>query len=196
MPNDSAQPYDEQNRSRDSRPASDDRRDESDIRDNEHDRERLRPDEATINLPDVKDIPGQEFINPPPLGMLGDTTISSADEEGAGIFNDDEDDDTDFLMGTEADVSSAERASLGKAETYLPTRDQHRLDAAALDNTDFEGAPLNEGSFGAELSGHDLDIPGNTDETDTDALGQGDEENKLYSLGSDENDYSEQQPQP
>jgi len=31
-------------------------------------------------------------------------------------------------------------------------------------------------------------VPGNTDETKTDALGQGDEENKYYSLGSADND--------
>ncbi|RYZ22204.1 MAG: hypothetical protein EOO16_10090 [Chitinophagaceae bacterium] len=196
MRNDSANPYDDANRSRDSRPATDDKRDGSDIRDNAHDRERLQPDEGTIELPDVKDIPGQEFVNPPPMGMLGDTTISSADEEGEGIFEDDEEDETDIVMGTEADVSTAEKETLARSETYMPTRDEERLQQASMDNTDFDGEALNEASFGAEQSGADLDIPEQTDETRTESMGQGDEENKFYSLGSDENDLSEQRPQP
>ena len=44
----------------------------------------------TIDLPDVKDIPGQEHIHPLPLGEIADTTISSDDEEGVGILDDDE----------------------------------------------------------------------------------------------------------
>ena len=39
--------------------------------------------------------------------------------------------------------------------------------------------------------GRDLDVPANTDETQTDAMGQGDEENKYYSLGGDDNDGNE-----
>ncbi|TCJ12426.1 hypothetical protein EPD60_14210 [Flaviaesturariibacter flavus] len=196
MRNDSANPYDDANRSRDSRPASDDRREGSDIRDNSHDRERLKPDEGTIELPDVKDIPGQEFVNAPPLGMLGDTTISSADEEGEGIFDDDEEDETDIVMGTEADVSTEEKEVLARSETYLPTHDEDRLQQAAMDNTDFDGEPLNEASFGAEQSGEDLDIPDQVDETRTESLGQGDEENKYYSLGGGDNELNEGRPQP
>jgi hypothetical protein len=78
-----------------------------DLSDSKHDQERLRPDEATIDLPDVKDIPGQEFVQVPPLGMMADTTISSADEEGEGLFEDDEEDETDIVMGTEADITPA-----------------------------------------------------------------------------------------
>src|SRR5690349_6776253 len=114
MRNDSANPYNDANRGSDGRPASDDRRAESDIRDNAHDRERLKPDEGTIELPDVKDIPGQEIVNPPPLGMLGDTTISSADEEGEGLFEDDEEDETDIVMGSDADVSTEEKNTLAR----------------------------------------------------------------------------------
>ncbi|GAA4323958.1 hypothetical protein [Flaviaesturariibacter amylovorans] len=196
MRNDSANPYDEQNRSRDSRPATDDKRVHSDIQDSEQDREKLKPEETIIELPDVKDIPGQEFINPAPLGMLADTTISSADEEGEGLFDDDEEDETDLVMGTEADVSAEERRLLERSETYLPTRDEDRLQQAAMDNTDFDGEALNEASFGEEQTGADLDVPGAADATRTDAMGQGDEENQHYSLGSGENDLNEQRPQP
>ena len=59
-----------------------------------------------------------------------------------------------------------------------------------MDNVDFQGEPLNEGSFGPgqEEDAEDLDIPDETDDTRTTSMGQGDEENKLYSLGSDSND--------
>lgn len=53
----------------------------TDLTDSPRDEERLQPDEAVIELPDVTDIPGQEHITVPPLGELGDTTASSDDEE-------------------------------------------------------------------------------------------------------------------
>ena len=158
----------------------------NDLPDSEADREKLQPEETTIDLPDVSDIPGQENVTVPPLGELADTTISSADEEGEGIFEE-EDADVDLRMGTRADVGSDERRGLEDDE-YMPTRDEDNLRNARMDNVDFQGEPLNERSFGEERSGKDLDIPGNTDETRTDAMGQGDEENKHYSLGSDDND--------
>ena len=158
----------------------------NDLPDSEADRKKLQPEETTIDLPDVSDIPGQEHVTVPPLGELADTTISSADEEGEGIFEED-DADVDLRMGTRADVDSDERRGLEDDE-YMPTRDEDNLRNARMDNVDFQGDPLNERSFGEERSGKDLDIPGNTDETRTDAMGQGDEENKHYSLGSDDND--------
>jgi hypothetical protein len=160
-----------------------------DLPDSPHDAERLKNEEFTIDLPDVKDIPGQEFVHTAPLGMLADTTISSADEEGEGLFDDaDLDDEDEFIPGTEADVSADERRALQGADNYLPSEDDNQLRRASMDNTDFEGDALNEQSFGAVRSGVDLDIPESVDETKTDALGQGDEENKYYSLGSDDND--------
>ncbi|MCW3074788.1 MAG: hypothetical protein JWP69_1857 [Flaviaesturariibacter sp.] len=191
MRNDNAQPYNEENRSRGDVSANNPTRDKMDLTDSKHDQERLQPEEVTIDLPDVKDIPGQEFVQVPPLGMLADTTISSADEEGEGLFEDDEEDETDIVMGTEADISSEEKDMLEKNDTYMPTRDEAYLQQASMDNTDFEGEALNEESFGDVLSGSDLDTGDMPDETRTDALGQGDEENKSYSLGSDENDNNE-----
>lgn len=160
----------------------------NDLPDNQHDRERLQPEETFIDLPDVSDIPGQENVSAPPLGELADTTISSADEEGAAIFDDDDDDDdVEYIMGTEADVRKDERHALEDAD-YLPTSDENNLRRARMDNVDFQGETLNERSFGDEQSGSDLDIPEEKDETRTDAMGQGDEENKTFSLGSDDND--------
>lgn len=63
----------------------------NDLHDSKEDQEKLQQEETFIDLPDVKHIPGQEFVNAPPAGVLGDTAISSADEEGTTIFdNDDE----------------------------------------------------------------------------------------------------------
>jgi len=158
----------------------------NDLPDSKEDREKLQAEETFIDLPDVKDIPGQEFVNAPPAGSLGDTTISSADEEGANVF--DKDDEENLRQtGNDADVSRNERTALEQID-YMPTRDEDNLVNARMDNVDFQNEPLNERSFGEERSGRDLDIPGNIDETTTDALGQGDEENKHYSLGSSDND--------
>ncbi|HTE30884.1 MAG TPA: hypothetical protein VK666_10960 [Chryseolinea sp.] len=52
-----------------------------DLKDSKRDEERLQPDQATLDLPEARDIPGQEHIHVPPLGEVADTTISSADEE-------------------------------------------------------------------------------------------------------------------
>jgi hypothetical protein len=158
----------------------------NDLPDSKEDREKMRTEESFIDLPDVKDIPGQEFVNAPPAGALGDTTISSADEEGTNVF--DRSDAEDLRRtGNDADVSRGEREALQQTD-YMPTTDEDNLQDARMDNVDFQNEPLNEKGFGQERTGDDLDIPGSTDETRTSSLGQGDEENKYYSLGSADND--------
>ena len=153
----------------------------NDLPDNRKDEEKLQPEETFIDLPDVKDIPGQEFVHTAPLGELADTTIASDDEEGRGVF--DLDDSEDFTPGNDGDVRADERQAL-RDTNYMPTRDEDNLRQARMDNVDFDGDPLNERSFGEgqELSGADLDTGDMPDETRTDAMGQGDEENKMYSV--------------
>jgi hypothetical protein len=158
-----------------------------DLPDNEHDLERMQAESVTINLPDVRDIPGQENIVVPPLGELADTTISSDGEEGAGLF-DDEEDDTEIMMGTEADVSAADFRTLEKMDIDMPTNDDIQLRAAELDQEDFEGSPLNEGSLATNISGSDLDEPGTESDDPMEAIGEEDEENNNYSLGNPDND--------
>jgi hypothetical protein len=160
----------------------------NDLPDSENDQEKLKPEETTIDLPDVKDIPGQEFVNGPSLDAIGDTTISSADEEGDAIFE--VDDDEDFRSGTEGDVSRDERRTLAQSD-YMPTRDEDNLQRAKMDNVDFQGESLNERSFGEERTGSDLDVPDESDQNSSDIRGAEDEENRFYSLGSDENDNAE-----
>jgi hypothetical protein len=124
-----------------------------------------------------------------PLGELADTTISSDDEEGVGLFGDDDaDEDTEAIMGNEADVSAEEQTTLANAADDMPTEDDSRLREAELDNKDDEGEELNEGSLATSVSGSDLDTNVVGGGNEQDAIGQGDEENSHYSLGSDDND--------
>jgi hypothetical protein len=103
-----------------------------------------------------------------------------------------EGEDLGLREGTEADVTPDERAALEIVS--MPTQDEENLRRAAMDTTDFEGEQLNEDSFGEVLTSTDLDIPDETDETRTTSMGQGDEENKYYSLGGDRHDSQEEDP--
>jgi hypothetical protein len=157
-----------------------------DLQDSQHDRERLIPDEATIDLPEVRDIPGQEHIHVLPLGELADTTISSDDEEGVGLFEEDEEDEIMITMGTENDIPKEERVALENQDNLNVTSDDDsRLLGALPDNEDFEGDDLNEN---ADNTGRDLDVPGSEDDDASENIGEEDEENNQYSLGSDRND--------
>lgn len=162
--------------------------DSKDLTDSPRDEERMQREEVIFNLPDVKDIPGQEHIHVPPLGELADTTISSDDEEGVGLFDEEADEGEEIIMGTEADVSQADRNLLQKTEEELPTEDDQQLESASLDKEDTEGDPLNEGSLGTDVSGADLDVAGSDADDADEAIGKEDEENNIYSLGSDSND--------
>lgn len=161
-----------------------------DIHDSPQDEEKMKSEIFIIDLPDVSDIPGQENIVIPVIGEMQDTTISSDDEEGFGLFDDDEvDEDTDLVMGNDADVTADERYDLTKADEEMPEEDNDSLSKEAeLDTTDNEGDALNEGSLGTNVSGDDLDIPGADADDAMEAIGEEDEENNDYSLGSDSND--------
>lgn len=180
------------NRQRQDEPARTSRN--TDLTDPQRDQERLRPDEATIDMPEVKDIPGQEHVHVPPMGELADTTISSSDEEGAGILDElnEEESDEDIVMGTEADIPTADREMLERGDDYMPTRDADRLNQASMDSTDFEGEPLNEASFGPERTGRDLDTGDIGDDDKMENIGEEDEENNQWSLGSDRQDQNEE----
>ncbi|MEO5995320.1 MAG: hypothetical protein ABIN89_01400 [Chitinophagaceae bacterium] len=160
-----------------------------DLPDSPQDQESMKEESFTLDLPDVSDIPGQEHVHVPGLGDLSDVTASSDDEEGVGLFDDEEDEDlVELNMGNGSDVNLQERRALKTAAEDMPTEDNFLLREAALDNRDDEGAALNEGSSATRVSGKDLDIPG-AEEDDTDeVIGEEDEENNPYSLGGDDND--------
>ena len=152
----------------------------SDLPDSPRDKEELKSEKTTIDLPDVKDIPGQEFIHPPNLREYADTTISSADEEGDEIWAD------EGLTDNNSIVTNIEKKLLDDSANDVLAKDEQRLRRAELDDTDDEGDPLNEKTLANAVSGSDLDTSG-IDEDDMDEeIGDEDEENDPYSLGGDD----------
>ena len=137
-----------------------------------------------MDLPDTKDIPGQENIIPPPLGELADTTISSDDEEGVGIL-DDLDEQNEITDQLNANVTKDERKVLDDAAKKVNSPDQEALEKARPDQYDEDGEPLNEKSA---LNGSDLDVPGSELDDDNEEIGEEDEENNSYSLDDEDED--------
>jgi hypothetical protein len=160
-----------------------------DIHDSQHDQERMKEEVFTLDLPDVQDIPGQEHVHVLQLNGLNDVTISSDDEEGVGLFdNEDDIEEETLIMGNESDVKPGERKALRTASEDLITHDNTLLREAALDNRDGEGDELNEGSSGSKISGKDLDVSGAEEDNADEEIGEEDEENNDYSLGGDDHD--------
>lgn len=156
-----------------------------DLSDSLKDKNEMKPEITTIDLPDVRDIPGQENIIPAPLGEMADETISSADEEADDLFDDDMEESTD------SNVSQAEKKDLQISANDMPTDDDIALRESALDSTDNDGTPLNEGSFDKNITASDLDIPGAEDDDNEEEIGEEDEENNDYSLGGDNDNIPE-----
>ena len=152
---------------------------QGDIHDNKKDEKYLQPEETILDLPEVKDIPGQELIHPPKMNSFADVTISSDGEEGKGLldFKDDPDD--------ESDVTRQENDLLEQSVNRMASTDDKDQARATLDNTDNDGELLNEQN---DASGKDLDVPGSEDDDDNEELGEEDEENNSYSLGADKKD--------
>jgi hypothetical protein len=141
-----------------------------------------------LELPEMKDIPGQEHIHRAGVpGEMADTTISSDDEEGVrdgkDLLSPEEDDDVKIVMGTEADVTNEDLVLLGDKDHDMDMDDDEMVLNAKLDDIDDEGDSLNEKGSGE--SGRDLDIPEAEEEDGSDRQ---DEENNYYSLGGDDQD--------
>lgn len=142
---------------------------EKDMKDNRRDEQRMQPEEVNIDLPEVKDIPGQEHISPPPAGELADTTASSDDEEGKGVLDE----------VNEGDVSAEESELLEQSANTDPAyRDEQNFQRTALDDRDEDGVPLNE-----DDRIEDLDVPGSELDDEQEETGAEDEENNAYSRG-------------
>jgi hypothetical protein len=136
--------------------------------------------ETTMDLPEVKDIPGQEHVRPPKLKEFADVTSSSDDEEGKGILDEEEED-----LDASTNVTNEEIELLERSENSTGGEEEQGIVRANLDNKDEDGEPLNEEQ---DLSGKDLDVPGAEDDDENEELGEEDEENNHYSLGSDKDD--------
>lgn len=154
--------------------------------------ESLNQENSYIILPDVRDIPGQENIEHAGVPEeMADTTISSDDEEGIREGKDmlEETDDVEIVMGTGADVTKDDLALLGDRDHDMDMGEDETILKQGLDDTDADGDPLNEAASDVDTTGDDLDIPGASDnDPEKDSMGQDDEENSYYSLGSDDND--------
>ena len=163
-----------------------------DLPDSPQDRAKMEPETAVIDLPDVKDIPGQQFIHPAPMGEMADITIASDDEEGLGIFEDEE----EAITNNISNVSRQEKNDLQQAGESMPTKDDQSIVNASRDNEDEEGEPLNEMGFGADVSGSDLDISGGEADDANEEIGEEDEENNVYSAydENNENVYGDKSP--
>ncbi len=155
-----------------------------DLPDSPEDAEKMKPETVIMDLPEVKDIPGQEHVHVMPMGELADTTISSDDEEGVGILDFDEEDDVDLTADSSVNVSQQERDLLDEAGTAIP--DDLQLKQAELDAEDDEGEPLNERSSSSTRSAADLDLPGAEVDDANEEIGEEDEENNDYSMGDTE----------
>jgi hypothetical protein len=139
-----------------------------------------RDKETIVEIPEVKDIPGQEHVRPPKLKEFADSTASSDDEEGKGILDAEEKE-----LYHDTNVSKEEVELLEKPEYSSGGEEEEDATKAILDNEDEDGEPLNEQN---DHSGKDLDVPGAEADDENEELGEEDEENNHYSLGSDKKD--------
>jgi hypothetical protein len=147
------------------------------------DKKHLKSEEATLDLPEVKDIPGQEHVRPMPPGEMADTTISSADEEPDNLFEEEE----TVKPRYNPNVSADEKELLKQSSESMAGGDDLQLRQATLDQTDDEGEPLNEQT---DQSGKELDVPGSEDDDANEEIGEEDEENNPFSLNDDKEDDS------
>ena len=137
-------------------------------------------DYITMDMPEVKDIPGQEKIRPPKMREMMDITPSSADEEGEGLLDDlnKAGDEDEIVSDENGNVSSTEKRLLRKAGHQF--RDEERdVSKMRLDDSDGEDA-LNEKSNPRDM-GKDLDVPGAELDDEDEQKGEEDEENNSYS---------------
>lgn len=78
-------------------------------------------------------------------------------------------------------VTNTEQELLREAAGHPVNAETEDRDALALDDTDEDGEPLEEGSI-PDIAGKDLDIPGSEMDDDNEDIGEEDEENNNYSL--------------
>lgn len=128
-----------------------------DIQDSPEDQEKLKSEETTLDLPELKDIPGASRTLKNASLLPGDTTISSSDEEADGLLDDDDDEMTEENnMRDESNVSATEKKLLRDSldpsyDTDLP------IHSISLDRKDNDGVLLNDSGMDRDLFGEDLD---------------------------------------
>ena len=120
---------------------------------------------------------------------IGIPQNAANDDDARQPGTDLEGEDLGIREGTEADVTPEDLALLGDKDKDMDLGDDELVSMEGLDDTDEDGEPLNEAAVDADTTGDDLDMPeADEDNPANSSLGQGDEENNFYSLGSDDND--------
>ncbi|WP_276481131.1 hypothetical protein [Paraflavitalea pollutisoli] len=160
---------------------------QQDLTDSPEDEAKMQGEEVTLDLPEVKDIPGQEHVHVPRMREFADITASSDDEEGVGVLDYPEDEDIRADRG-DTNVSSEEANALRDAAANASEEEDAIIRSTALDSTDEEGDPLNEKGFRNAYSGSDLDVPGSEADDRDEATGEEDEENNAYSVDEENED--------
>lgn len=115
-----------------------------------------------------------------------------ANQEQADLLNngrDTLDNDTEIVMGTEADVTAEDLQVLNSMEE--PTDNERANRGAGLDDRDNDGELLNERTGDAASTGEDLDVPGSEADDANELIGEEDEENNYYSLGRNDDDAND-----
>ena len=140
----------------------------SDIKDSKRDEDRLTQEKANLDLPEVKDIPGQENIKVPDFKEMADTTISSGDEEGTGILSVDDADATSERLGSAQEIDENDLIidqDEDEAEEELDEEDAADKSEDDLDITDDSVDPESDVSedekIALERSSIDVDTPDN-----------------------------------
>lgn len=140
----------------------------SDIKDSKRDEKELKQDKATLDLPDVKDIPGQENITPPNIKEMADTTISSDDEEGLGVLNEENNDVSSERFGPASEIDENDliiNEDEDKAEEELDEENEEEEKDDDLNITDDSVDPESDVSedekIALERSSMDIDTPDN-----------------------------------
>jgi hypothetical protein len=128
----------------------------NDIQDSPEDQEKLKPEETTLDLPELKDIPGAVRSTKNASLLPGDTTISSSDEEGDDLLDDEDDLNEENNIRDESNVSRTEKKML--RDSLDPSYDtDFPVHSISLDRKDNEGDLLNESGMDRDLFGGDLD---------------------------------------
>jgi len=151
-----------------------------DLKDSKKDQQKIKSEPVIMDMPEVKDIPGQENIKVPQFREMQDVTISSAGEEGDGIL-DDLNTGSEEISSSEADITPQEKKILKKSARHQPTEETEDFNKMALDETDNDGERLNEKGIKQDRSGGDLDTPGADLDDEDENIGEEDEENNIYS---------------
>jgi len=147
---------------------------------------------TTIDMPEVKDIPGQENIRPPRIREMEDTTVSSDDEEGKGVIDELNtehppvnpiDAVPNSTPNRDTDVTEEEKRLLDKTDR---PDDSDIVEKVTLDNTDGEDL-LNEEGVVTDM-GEGLDVPGAELDDDNEEIGEEDEENNPYTNSNADED--------